>query len=60
MGSDDIGFRIEEIARELDLIVFQLERPEGRANPKPLPDPVRLRRELERLRDRLNEIARGR
>lgn len=49
---------IEEIARELDLLVFALELPR--------PDEVnetqerqRIRRELDRLRERLDDLVRG-
>jgi transposase len=54
--------RLEDLARDLDMVVFRLERePTG---PPPEVDRVlaerrRLRRDLEGLRDRLEELARG-
>ncbi len=49
---------IEEIARELDLLVFALELPrpdETHENQ----ERQRIRRELERLRERLEDLVRG-
>lgn len=49
---------VEEIARDLDLIVFRLERPAPRDAEGVDLERVRLRRELEQLRDRLAEATR--
>ena len=58
MSSDDAGRQLEQLARDLDLTVFTLERtpPSEEALRA---ERVRLRRELERLRDRLEDVARG-
>lgn len=52
---------LEELTRDLDMVVFRLERP-----PTAVTDDAawakerqRLRRELERLRDRMEDVARG-
>ena len=58
------AFAIEDIRRDLDLVVFRLER-EGTPPAEPTPaDPKQwarerqaLRRELEELRDRLADLA---
>ncbi|MBX2796840.1 MAG: hypothetical protein KTR31_04200 [Myxococcales bacterium] len=57
MTPSDASRALEDLSRELDLIVYSLERPlEDR-------DPVReravLRRNLERLREQLDDLARA-
>ena len=50
-------FEAEDISRDLDLVVYKLERTP--ADPAALDDERRsLRRELEQLRDRLNDLVR--
>jgi hypothetical protein len=49
---------VDEIARELDLVVFRLER-SGPDDPEPVvAERRRIRKELEQLRDRLSDVAR--
>lgn len=50
---------IEEIARDLDLLVYRLERPAARDTEGIEIERVKLRRELEGLRDRLNDAVRA-
>ncbi|RME28385.1 MAG: hypothetical protein D6798_02500 [Deltaproteobacteria bacterium] len=50
---------VEDIARDLDLLVFRLERPPARDAEGIAVERVRLRRELEQLRDRLQDVARA-
>lgn len=58
MSPDEAARQVEQIARELDLTVFTLEREPG--DPQDLVKRHRaLRRELERLRDALEELARA-
>ena len=47
---------LEDITRDLDMLVYRLER-DRTASPDG-PDPARLRRELEQLRDRLTDVVR--
>lgn len=47
---------LEDITRDLDMLVYRLER--DRAASPNGPDPARLRRELEQLRDRLTDVVR--
>jgi hypothetical protein len=56
--ADRTATRLDDLARELDLVVFSLERP-----PKDDPSEVlkrveRARREIERLRDALIDLSR--
>ena len=47
---------IDEVLRDLDLVVFRLERPES--DPKRLEaERAAVRRELERLRDTLRDVS---
>ena len=52
---------LDDVARDLDLLVYRLERQENRESP---PDPptvrserAQLRKDLERLRDRLPDVV---
>ena len=49
---------VEDITRELDLVVFRLERTPPDDPSALLTERRRLRRELEQLRDRLTDVAR--
>ena len=50
---------LEEIARDLDLVVYRLERPSTRDQEGVDLERVRLRRELEQVRDRLQDVVRA-
>ena len=59
MGLGKSFLEVEDISRDLDLVVFRLERPPGKVDPDGwMAERTRLRRELERLRDRLTDVAR--
>lgn len=58
MSSDDAGRQLEQLARDLDLAVFTLERTPS-SEEALRAERIRLRRELETLRDRLEILARG-
>jgi hypothetical protein len=50
---------VDDISRELDLVVFRLERTPDKPDPDALiNERLSLRRELEGLRDRLSDVAR--
>jgi hypothetical protein len=58
MRSAEAGRRLEQLARELDLVVFGLElaaRPDRAMQPI---DRASLHRELESLRDRIESLSR--
>lgn len=44
---------LADLARDLDLVVYRLERPDAAWDPAAR---AKLRRELERLRDRLSDV----
>ncbi len=50
---------VDAISRDLDLVVFRLERPPTPEPAKLLAERRQLRQELERLRDRLTDLARS-
>jgi hypothetical protein len=56
MSPKDAARELELVARDLDLVVFRLERdaPEGAAEER-----RRVRRELELLRERIEALARA-
>ncbi|MCB9677405.1 MAG: hypothetical protein H6737_20020 [Alphaproteobacteria bacterium] len=58
MGSRKSLMQVEDISRELDLVVYRLERPVEECPKTLLDERNRLRRELESLRDRLTDVAR--
>lgn len=58
MGARE-AMAVESASRELDLVVFRLEtRPDGGSVDRLLEERKEVRRELERLRDELVDIAR--
>jgi hypothetical protein len=57
MDISDFTFSVEEIAHDLDMLVFRLETAQPEDKEELLRERARLRRELERLRDRLNDLA---
>ncbi len=56
MSPTEAAHELSLLARDLDLVVYRLERP---AEQPPEQERPRLRRELDRLRERLEDIARG-
>ena len=52
---------LEELTRDLDMVVFRLERPHPPEAPPEawVRERTRLRRELARLRDRMDDVVRG-
>lgn len=54
MSSPDSLRQLEDVARDLDLVVYRLERPTEDA----VAERARLRRDLESLRDRLARMVR--
>jgi hypothetical protein len=53
------ALQLSEIARDLDMVVFRLERPVADERETIVAERERLRRELEQLRDQLNDLARA-
>ena len=58
MGSRNSHLEVEDISRDLDLVVFRLERPLSESPSALMAERDKLRRELESLRDRLTDVAR--
>ena len=56
MSPTDAARQLEQIARDLDLVVYRLERPPER---EPARERARLRRELDGLREQIEDLARG-
>lgn len=59
MSSSDVGPSLEEITRDLDLVVFRLERAPPEGISELLHERQRLLKELESLRDRLEDLSRS-
>jgi hypothetical protein len=59
MSPKDASRALEELSRELDLIVYRLERPAPAPGPEADAERKRLHRELDGLRDRLDGLARA-
>lgn len=58
MGSRNSHLEVEDITRDLDLVVFRLERPLSESPSALQAERKKLRMELESLRDRLTDVAR--
>jgi hypothetical protein len=58
MRSAEAGRRLEQLARELDLVVFRLEQAALSQKPVPPAERAGLQRELESLRDRISTLSR--
>ncbi len=56
--SQDAGWKVDELARELDMLVFELEQPTPQDADALTRERAALRRRLERARDRLQDLAR--
>jgi len=50
--------QLAEIARDLDMVVFRLERPAAEDRETLEAERARVRRDLEDLRDQLNDVVR--
>jgi hypothetical protein len=50
---------LEELVRDLDMVVYRLERPVPDGPEAAGAERRRIRRELERLRDQLDDLVRG-
>lgn len=59
MRPEDAARSLEQIARDLDLVVFRLERDGPEAEAERREERRRLRRELDQLRERLEDLARA-
>lgn len=59
MADVRLGATLDELHRDLDLVVFALERPAPSELELARAERARLRRDLERLRDRLGELIRN-
>jgi hypothetical protein len=59
MSPKDAARALEELSRELDLLVYRLERPAPTPGPEADAERRRLHRELDGLRDRLDGVARA-
>lgn len=59
MGSQRHAVEVAEIARDLDMVVFKLEREPADDRDDLEAERHRLRKELEELRDRLNDLVRS-
>ena len=51
--------QLEDLAQDLDMLVFKLERAPSEERESLLRERARLRRELEKVRDRLRDLALG-
>ena len=58
MSSSPHALQLAEITRDLDMVVFRLERPAAEDRQTLEMERDRIRRDLEELRDQLNEIVR--
>jgi len=58
MRSAEAGRVLEQLARELDLVVFRLEQAARSNDPLPASERAGLRTELETLRDRIESLSR--
>ncbi len=59
MGDARVGQSLDELHRDLDLVVFALERPASEEADKAKQERARIRRDLERIRDSLGELIRS-
>ena len=57
MNASDAARRLEDLARDIDLMVYRLEVAQGEHEPRR--DLTRLRRELEQVREQLEDVARA-
>jgi hypothetical protein len=58
MRSAEAGRVLEQLARELDLVVFRLEQAARSKDPVPASEREGLQKELETLRDRIESLSR--
>ena len=57
MNSDELARKIEELFRDLDMVVYKLEMPQSGEESQWPAERGQLRRELEGIRDRLQDIT---
>ena len=57
MNSDELARKIEELFRDLDMVVYKLELPHPTEEPHWPAERSQLRKELESIRDRLQDIT---
>jgi len=58
MRSAEAGRVLDQLARELDLVVFRLEQAARSNDPVPASERTVMQQELETLRDRIESLAR--
>ncbi|NCG19326.1 MAG: hypothetical protein GWP91_09995 [Rhodobacterales bacterium] len=59
MSASRHSYEIESIARDLDLVVFRLERAAPTVTQDIAAERARIRSELEQIRDRMTDIVRA-
>ena len=57
MNSDELVRKIEELFRDLDMVVYKLEMPQSEEESQWPAERGQLRKELEGIRDRLQDIT---
>lgn len=57
MNSDELARKIEELFRDLDMVVYKLEMPQSEEESQWPAERGQLRKELEGIRDRLQDIT---
>ena len=57
MNASELLYKIDEISQELDMLVYQLELPSESAGENWQQERQALRKRLEQLRDRLENVA---
>ena len=58
MNNNDIMYEIEDISRDLDMVVYRMEQTPGAEPVEIQNERTAVRKELEQLRDRLQDLAR--
>lgn len=58
MNNNDVMYEIEDISRDLDMVVYRMEQGPGTDPARIQNERAAVRKELEQLRDRLQDLAR--
>ena len=58
MTPSDAAYALDQIVRDLDLVVYRLERPR-KEDADPERERKRLHRELDALRERIEDVSKG-